>query len=91
MSLFLFLAVRKARITTVDYSGRSSLVQCYSHSYKESLRMCLTRILLFTFGSIKMSLGLQEFQPGIITEDTMGQVPQLVAAKVPTKISLKNV
>ena len=42
--------------------------------------MCLIRILLFTFGSIKMSLGLQEFQLGIITEDTMGRVPQLVAA-----------
>ena len=35
--------------------------------------------LIFTFRSIKLSFGLQEFQFGIITEDTMGQVPQFVA------------
>ena len=35
--------------------------------------------LIFTFRSIKLSFGLQEFQLGIITEDTMGQVPQFVA------------
>ena len=35
--------------------------------------------LIFTFRSIKLSFGLQEFQFGIISEDTMGQVPQFVA------------
>ena len=37
-----------------------------------------------------MSLGLQPFQLGIITKDAIGQVPQLVVAQVPTKISLET-
>ena len=37
-----------------------------------------------------MNLGLQPFQLGIIAEDSMGYVPQLVAAEVPIKISLET-
>ena len=36
------------------------------------------------------SLGLQQFQLGIITEDSLGQVSQLVVAQVPIKITLET-
>ena len=36
------------------------------------------------------SLGLQQFQLGIITEDSLGQVSQLVVAQVPIKITLEK-
>ena len=75
----MILGVRKARIATENYSEKGSLGHCHSHSYQESLRTCLIWIFIFTFRSIKLSFGLQEFQLGIITEDTMGQVPQFVA------------
>ena len=39
---------------------------------------------------IKNSLGLQQFQLGIITEDSLGQVSQLVVAQVPIKITLEK-
>ena len=44
--------------------------------------MSLTRII--------NSLGLQQFQLGIITEDSLGQVSQLVVAQVPIKITLEK-
>lgn len=37
-----------------------------------------------------MSLGLQPFQLGMITEDFLGQVSQLVVAQVPIKIMLET-
>ena len=37
-----------------------------------------------------MSRGLQPFKLDIITKDAIGQVPQLVVAWVPTKISLET-
>ena len=36
------------------------------------------------------SLGLQQFQLGIITEDSLGQVSQLVVAQVPIMITLEK-
>ena len=40
---------------------------------------------------IRNSLGLQQFQLGITTEDSLGQVSQLVVAQVPIKITLEIV
>ena len=49
--------------------------------------------LLLTFlflTRIRNSFGLQKFQLGIITEDSLGQVSQLVVAQVPIKITLET-
>ena len=78
----IFRSYKRLNIIAANYSERSPFVHHYSHSYQESLQMSLTRI--------RNSLGLQQFQLGIITEDSLGQVSQLVVVQVPIKITLET-